>query len=210
MSERTDEAVLTDIFAEFLYKLDEVMKDVSVGMLFMENDLARIENMLSGDKYLILMGITTKLAKDGEVVVTQHIKYRISLSKSRFGKAVTLLRFESISTSMKRILELGLQKKHRLDSLRREILDYSYGGPLTPQLVYQNLFRTELGAVKRDRAVSKSGAQSLGHVSKGNASTRVVEESERIAFSISDVQEYLNVLCMIGLMKRKGINYYPR
>ena len=210
MSERTDESVLTDIFAEYLYKLDEVMKGVFVGTLFMEIDLAQIEHMLSGDKYSTLMGVTNKLIKDEEVIVTEHIKYRIHPSKPRFGKSSTTMRFESISISMKRTLELGLQKKHRLDSLRREILDYSHGGPLTPQLVYQNLFRVELGSARRDKIVSKTRVDPIGNVSKGNASTRTIERDERIPFSIGDVQEYLNVLCMIGLMKRKGINYYPR
>lgn len=209
MSERTDESILTDILMEYLYKLDEVKKDVSVGTLFMEMNITQIEYLLSGDKYSAFMNISSKLIKDEGVTVTEHIKYRIYQVKPRFGKASTMIRFESISTAMKRTLDLGLQKKHRLDSLRREILDYSYGGPLTPQLLYQNLFRIELGTARQDK-IPKSTTQSLGHVSSGTASTRVIERDDKISFSVSDVQEYLNVLCMIGLMKRKGVNYYPR
>lgn len=210
MTERIDhERILMDIFMEYLYKRDEVTKGTSVGMLFTDIDMAELERMLSGDKFSVFMDITNSSIKDELVTISEHIKYRVYPAKLRFGKTTTMIRFESISTSMKRTIDIGLAKKRSLDSIRSEILDYSQGAPLTPQLVYQNLFRDELGSKRRD-SIHTTNIDPIGELSKGRASTNTIRREQKIPFSISDVQEYLNVLCILGMLKRKGVNYYPR
>jgi len=165
-----DELFFRSFFTEYLLRLDEIKRGkASISDLFVKIALNDLEYLSTADTFKTFMGITNEHITNEKSIDLKFIKYHLEFVVKRFGKSSDALVIDSVSVKMKNYFMAKMTNKHKLDAVRADILDYAVPAPISPRLLKQHLFKTELRSV-----------------------------------SLSDIKSYLDTLCQIGLLKRKG------